>query len=174
MKKILLIFSLLFCVTININAQTDIKVCGYFDDYWSDWKPGSGAAIRGNYDGFIIYRQKDGPWEYRFKFKIDNMSFPNKEQREIDIKANKWYQFSGTVEYYIAFQFTSALEIFRWYKGPYFCPPGDKITSRATIKIAPFKDYPKVYTIFYDNVGFGIDLGSTKLPIDPLPLPSKD
>ena len=86
MQKLVLIVSLLFCVTINSNTQTDMKVCAYFDGYWSDWESGSGGAIRGNYDGFIIYAQKDGPWEYRFKFKIDNMSFSDRYSNNGQLK----------------------------------------------------------------------------------------
>ncbi len=174
MKKLLFIVSLLFCVSINSNAQTDMKVCGYFDGFWSNWMAAGGVEINGNYDGFIIYLPKEGPWEYRFKFKINNMTFPDKKQRKKDIKANKWYQFSGTVEYYISDDYLSAIELFRSNKGPKFLAakqqsgrPTKKITSKATIKIAAFKDYPKVYNIFYDKVGFGIDLGSGHFPIEP-------
>lgn len=175
MKKLLLFVSLLFCVTINSNAQTDMKVCAYFDGFWSDWESAEKTGIRGNYDEFIIYRQKDGPWEYGFKLKIDNMSFPDKGQREKDLKANKWYRFSGKVEYYIDYFNPSALEMFREHKGPRLIGAtgcdNKKITSRAIIKIAPFIDYPKVYTIFYDSVGLGIDLGTTRFPVE---LPSED
>lgn len=36
--------------------------------------------------------------------------------------------------------------------------PRVKRTTRAKIKIAPYKDHPVVYNIWFDNVGFGINL----------------
>lgn len=170
MKKIFLLFSLLCCVTLNSSAQ--LTGACYFDGYWSQWHSfGSGTKIKGNYDGFIIYLDKEGPWEYRFKFTINNLKFPNKKQRKKDIKADKWYEFTGTVEYYITDKYLSVLSIFRDAKKPLFAPakldsgrPTKKITSNATIKIAPFKDVPKVYNIWFDNVGFAIDLNTLYFP----------
>lgn len=55
--------------------------------------------------------------------------------------------------------------MFRAARGPMFVPaklengrPTKKITSKATIKIAPFKYLPRTYNIFFDNVGLGITL----------------
>ena len=36
--------------------------------------------------------------------------------------------------------------------------PTKKITSKATIKIKAFKDLPRTYNIFFDNVGLGVTL----------------
>lgn len=168
MKKLLLIVSLLFCVSLNSDAQ--IRISGYFDGYWSEWQD-LGAEIKGNYDGFIIYLSNEGPWEYRFKFKINNMLFPSKKQRKHDIKNDKWYEFSGTVEYYITDKFPTILKLFREAKGPLFAPakldkgrPTYKVTKRATIKIAPFKDKPKTYNIWFEDVGFAINLNDIYFP----------
>lgn len=162
MKKVILLIALLCCISVNCNAQ--ISLCAYFDKHWSSWVTGN-AQIKGNYDGFIIYSQSEGPWNYRFKFTIDNFKVPNKKQRKKDIKKGEFYTYKGTVEYYTSYNFPSALSIFREAKGPAFCPaklnsgiPAKKITSRATIKVAPFKRLPKTYNIWYDNVALGIDL----------------
>ena len=168
MKKIIFIISLLLCVSFNSEAQ--VRACGHFDGYWSDWV-NLDAEIKGNYDGFIIYLPKEGPWEYRFKFNINNMQFPSKKQRKQDIKNDKWYEFSGTVEYYITDNYPTIIQLFRAAKGPMFAPakldngrPTKKVTKRATIKIAPFKDRPKTYYIWFENVGFGINLNDTYFP----------
>lgn len=171
MKKLILIGFLLIGFSVNSFAQ--IKCCVYFDGFWSSWSNApSELEIHGDYDGFIIYRESEGPWDYRFKFTIHNFKVPDKKQRKKDIKTNKFYEFSGTVEYYTTDVFPSALAAFRKNKGPYLLPskqnngrPARKITSRATIKIAPFKDYPKTYNIWYDNVALGIDLGTCHFPI---------
>lgn len=162
-KKFFIILALLFMTT---NAFSQNSLSAYFDGYWSDWKNlGTAEIIHGNYDGFMIYLQEEGPWEYRFKFTVDNMTFPNKKQRKEDVKNGKWYVFSGTVEYYICDDYPTVLSIFRAAKGPLFAPaklkngrPTKKITSKATIKIKAFKDLPRTYNIFFDNVGLGVTL----------------
>ena len=173
MKKKISIIVILWLVVISASAQ--LSLSAYFDGYWSEWKHDSSysptAKIHGNYSGFIIYLVSEGPWEYRFKFTIDNMNFPDKKQRKKDMKADKWYEFTGTVEYYVGNQNSTALSIFRQVKGPNLYPrvlssglPAKKITSRATIRIAAFKDLPKVYNIYYDNVGLAISLGTIYFP----------
>lgn len=168
MKKIFIILCLLFCASYSSSAQ--IKACGYFDGYWSKWA-NLNAEVHGNYDGFIIYLENEGPWEYRFKFTINFMSFPERKQRKKDIKENKWYEFSGIVEYYVTDNYPSIISIFRANKGPMFAPlklkngqTAKKVKSRATIKIAAFKDRPKTYNIFFDNVALGIDMGNGYFP----------
>lgn len=170
MKKLLFIVSLLFCVSINSGAQIRANAC--FDNYWGEWEDlGTVAKIKGNYDGFIIYIDKEGPWEYRFKFTINNMMFPEKKQRKKDIKTDTWYTFRGTVEYYISDDYPTILSLFRGHKRFMLLPakltsgrPTKKITSRATIKIAPFKDLPQTYNIWFDNVGVAINLNGQYFP----------
>lgn len=170
MKKLITIVILLFCISLNSSAQ--ISIAGYFDGYWSEWKNfGPSDKIHGNYDGFILYEASEGPWEYRFKFTIHNFKVPNKKQRKKDIKAEKSYEFSGTVEYYVTDKYPSVLSIFRASKGAMFAPVklkngrySKKITSKATIRISAFKDLPKTYNIWFDNVAVAIDLGSKYFP----------
>jgi len=159
-----ILISLFCCV---VSAQ--IKRAAYFDGYWSDWKSNSQVnwAIRGGYGGFIIYPEESGPWDPWFSFKIDNFYMPDAKTRKQNFKSGLWYEFTGTVEYYISDDYISAYQIFRSSRGASFVnpkQPGErptkKITSRATIKIAPYKDHPKVYNIWYDNVGLGIDLNN--------------
>ena len=38
--------------------------------------------------------------------------------------------------------------------------PCVKRTVQATIKIAPYKDHPKVYNIWFEDVAMAIDLGN--------------
>lgn len=166
MKKIILT-SLLASICIVATAQ--IKLSCYFDGYWSAWHAYR-SSIRGGYDGFILYNPSDGPWYPFFKFTINNYYIPSdKGTRNNNIKNNRWYEFSGTVEYYICDDFPSAYQGFKKYREPVLIDPKrtqdegrpvKKITSRATIKIAPFKDHPKVYNIWFENVGYGIDLGN--------------
>ena len=166
MKKSILITFLLLCISFRGSAQ--IKTCAYFDGFWSPWISNYEAQVYGNYEGFVIHTASEGPWEYRFKFTINDFKVPNKKQRKKDIKNNRYYEFSGTVEYYVSDILPSAITAFRDNKGPKFLPaknkrgkPAKKIISRATIRVAPFKDVPRIYNIWYDNVALGIDLNTT-------------
>lgn len=138
----------------------------YFDGYWSKWLMAE-ACVYGGYSGFIIYFDDEGKWNYRFKFTIDDMKFPNRKQRKKDIKNNKFYEFVGTVEYYISDDFPSMLSVFRKHKRFYLLPakldngrPTKKVTSKAVFKVQAFKDLPRVYNMWFDDVGIAIDLGS--------------
>lgn len=175
MKKVLFIFCALLFVANSSFGQKSVSC--YFDGYWSSWRDmPPNAKLKGNYDGFIIYNDSEGPWNYRFKFTIDDFKVPNKKQRKKDIKKKNYYTYTGTVEYYVTYNHPSALSIFRDNRGPTFCPamldggtPAKKITSKATIKVAPFKKLPKVYNIWYDNVALAIDLGTTYFPGEVFP-----
>ena len=170
MKKITLtIFFLVFIANYSLGQ---IKFSCWFDGYWSSWfDGGSEAKIKGDYDGFIIYTASEGPWDYRFKFKINNMKFPNKKQIKKDIKSKKNYEFYGTVEYYISDEHPSVLDNYRKNKRPVFVSaksrngrPNKKITSRAKILVAPFKELPDHYSIQFDNVALGIHLNGIYFP----------
>lgn len=79
MKKVL--FTFCFLLFAANNSWGQISFAAYFDGYWSSWVPAD-AKIKGDYDGFIIYSESEGPWNYRFKFIVDNFKIPNKKQRK--------------------------------------------------------------------------------------------
>ncbi len=165
MKRYILTFIALCCWGI---AQAQISLSAYFDGYWSDWKScAQTIKIHGEYGGFIIYDQEEGPWSHFFKFTINNFCIPDKDTRKSNLKNDKWYEYSGTVEYYICDDYPTAYSVFKSSKAPVFVTeswskkterPIKKITSPAKIKIRPYKDHPEVYNIWYDNVGLGISL----------------
>ena len=97
MKKIFLFF-VLSLISTSIFAQ--IKITPYFDGYWGNWNTSS-FKIRGSYSGFMFYNETQGPWDCYFKFSIDNYRLPDSKQRKSDYKLGIWYEFTGTVEYYI-------------------------------------------------------------------------
>ena len=167
MKRLILTGIASFLVLI---ASAQISTAAYFDGYWSNWITVS-SQIRGNYGGFIIYESANGPWEPFFSFSIDDFyildSKTCKELYKEYTKYGEWYEYTGTVEYYICDNTPSIHASFKKNKGPYFVPPTlsngrptKKITSTATIKIKPYKKHPKVYNIWFDNVGFAIDLNN--------------
>ncbi len=90
---------------------------------------------------------------------------PDKKTIKLHYKNNMWYEYSGTVEYYVTEKYPTILDILKAFDFPYFNydsgsdgNPCVKRTARATIKIAPYKDHPKCYNIYFDNIGVGIDL----------------
>ena len=163
------LFIAVFVTLLSVTMFAQIKRAAYFDGYWSDWKSDSQVnwAIRGSYAGFIIYPKASGPWEPWFKFTINNFYMPDAKTRKKNVKYGQWYEFTGTVEYYISDDYISAYQIFKTRRGASFVNPKQpdgrptkKVTSQAKIKIAPYKDHPTVYNIWYDNVGLGIDLNN--------------
>lgn len=155
-----------FCVANTSWSQISFSV--YFDGFWSPWITSSEAQVYGNYESFVVYTDADGPWNYRFKFTIHDFKVPTKKQRKKDLKDNKYYEFSGTVEYYVSDENPTILETYRKKKGPCFIDaksdngwPTRKVVSRAKIRVHPFKDYPRIYNIWFDNVALGISLNKT-------------
>ena len=163
MKKIFLFF-VLSLISTSIFAQ--IKITPYFDGYWGNWNTSS-FEIRGSYSGFMFYNETQGPWDCYFKFSIDNYRLPDSKQRKKDYKLGIWYEFTGTVEYYICDDYPTIYDLFKSSRRATFVNPQNpdgrptkKVTSKAIIKIAAFKDYPVCYNIWFDNVGLGIDLNN--------------
>lgn len=165
MKKF---FVLIILLGISINMSAISLACS-FDGYWSEWIDcGNGISIKGSYSGFIFYEPSEGPWNWLFKFSVDNFKLPDAKQRKKDAKNGVWYEFSGSVEYYICDDYPTIYNVFKKNKSPKFVAkeqkdgrPTKKITSKATIKIAAFKDRPNTYNIFFDNVGLGISMNET-------------
>lgn len=179
MKKI--IFSLLV-LAIPLYASSQIKVAGYFDGYWGEWENAYISAasiydridyyfpyvkIYGDYSGFCTYLSDTHPSSYTFKFQISNYSEPDKKKKKEYLKANKWYEYSGIVEYYVRDDLPTILDVLKcgsaFGRIPMIQPSeksARKKTARATIQIAPYKDHPKVYNIWFEGVGVGIDLNT--------------
>ena len=83
------------------------------------------------------------------------------------LKQRKWYEYHGTVEYYVTEQYPTITSVLKTFEFPTFdCDSGTdgnpcvKRTANATIKIAPYKDHPRCYNIYFDDVVVAIDLGS--------------
>lgn len=159
----------------------------YYDGYWGKWDLDSGTKIHGNYGGFVIYSDFDNhPSKYFFKFTINNYVKPEKKEIKKHLKNNLWWEYQGTVEYYICdlyptltdfvkikYRFLrdfdvndseyekklSALKASKMLKGQSFTPISfKKVIKQATIKIAPYKKVPRVYNIYTDDCGIALDL----------------
>lgn len=174
-KRLLLLVAF---VLFAISAKAQISTCAYYDGYWGKWEPHyllplySGQqrkdyfALYGNYSGFIIYWKNNHPSEYFFKFQINNYVPPTKEQIKEHYKRKEWYEYTGTVEYYVVESLPTIKELLKKHGHPIYSynpnnhgnEPTAKRIANATIKIAPYKKRPKVYNFWFDDVGFAISL----------------
>lgn len=176
MKRII-ISLLLFVIPLFISAQ--IKVCGYYDGYWGEWEDAYCTNlygmldtslpylnVYGNYSGFCTYQNTAHPSNYSFKFQITNYTIPDKKTKKEHLKNGKWYEYSGTVEYYVNEELPTIKEILkrRSFFGRFPSISQSNGTKKrnvnATIQIAPYKDHPKVYNIWFEGVAVGIDLNT--------------
>lgn len=157
-------------------VKAQISTSSWHNGYWGQWKshttrygygiPNSNEySLYGNYSGFIIYKKGDHPSKYIFKFDTYGYRVPDKKERKAHLKSNEWYEYSGSVEYYVTESYPTINAVLNAYEFPYFnCDSGSsgnpcvKRTAQAKIKIAPYKDRPKCYNIYFDNIAVGIDM----------------
>lgn len=182
-KKLLTL--LLLIVSLCTSAQ--IRVCAYYDGYWGEWEDGAVGGflfgkpdpygdlpylkVYGNYSGFCIYYSDSHPSAYTFKFQANNYVTPDKKTKKTHIKNNEWYEYNGTVEYYVYDDRPTIRNILKEPTGFVHFPvvkptiqSARKRIANATIQIAPYKEHPKVYNIWFEGVGVGIDLGTIYFP----------
>lgn len=172
-----------FFFAISLYASAQIKVCCYYDGYWSEWEEAYLSdlygrldptipylKIYGNYSGFCTYGNTAHPSTYSFKFQITNYTIPDKKTKKEHLKKGKWYEYSGTVEYYVKEDLPTIKDILKresiFGHFPSITPSYGtrKRSVNATIQIAPYKDHPRVYNIWFEGVGVGIDIGTIYFP----------
>ena len=167
-RKILLC---VFCLFLASITKAQIRTNAYYDGYWGEWKdqwlPSLYSStpekfyyrIYGNESGFIVYDADNHPSDYVFKFQINNYVAPTKQQIKEHYKRDEWYEYSGTVEYYVVESKPTIKEILKDHcDWPGRTEPIAKRIANATIKIAPYKKHPRTYNIFFDDVAVGIML----------------
>lgn len=166
MKKNFLLLCLFLITSLYVQAQ--ISTCAYYDGYWGEWKKqyytyseSCRYKIYGNYSGFIVHYNTDHPSKYIFKFQADSYSQPTKETIKYHWKNKTWYEYNGFVEYFIDNSYPTIKSALKTWSFAFITNTSDHVkrTARATIKIAPYKDHPRVYNIYFEDVGIAIDLG---------------
>ena len=144
------------------------------------------VGITGSYKGFAIYKRGDHPSKYFFNFDITGYAYPSKKDIKQHYKTNTWWVYNGIVEYYVCDVYPTLKDCMRQFKrllvesdaqgtqyqeklslvkasqisqtGRFNAIGFKKVSKNATIKIAPYKEHPKVYNIYIDDVGYAIDL----------------
>ncbi|MBP3344153.1 MAG: hypothetical protein J6L20_07405 [Bacteroidales bacterium] len=142
------------------------KYSSYIDGYWSEWSDEYFKCLHINNFGTVltIFGEHEHPSEYSCKITITNFYIPSKKDMRKIKKSGKFLEYSGYVEYYP----------WEWDKlrtdkdrARDFVNRGltkvrnesNKLRKvRATISIQPFDNYPRVWNVFFDGVGFAINL----------------
>lgn len=156
---------------ISLSCFAQLSTNAYYNGYWGEWRKQyfeySGHTlynIYGNYSGFIVYDSYSHPSEYVFKFQIDYYNPPTKETIKYHRKNDIWYEYSGSVEYFINNDWPTIKSALMSFNFPHVRNKNENIqkTARATIKIAPYKDHPRIYNIWFEDVAIAFDLGDGK------------
>lgn len=171
MRKLFAIFFITFMGFLGAYSQVSMSTSAYVKGYWTDWK-GSYYRVTlqytktdASFTGMEIRLLDKQPWDWCFKFEIDNYKKVGKEIRRIHMKNNSWYEYSGWVEYYVCDDYPTIQKVLERYQFPHIQPTGDsaraKRRARATIKIAPYENVPKCYNIYFDNIGVGLSFSAS-------------
>lgn len=164
MRTLLLILYIFFALP----CLGQIRTCVNIDGYWGDWSndgvyiPENYYAITGRTTDFVVYSKFGHPSEYIFRVVITNYQNPTKGQIKLFRKNNKWYTYTGYVEYCpqydgIKKEYTLAKFIENFNHGNCYYNE-NRVKRYATIKIAPYKKSPRVYNIWFEGYGVGIQL----------------
>ena len=154
---------------LSLSCFAQLSTNAYYNGYWGEWKKQyfeyssqTMYELYGNYSGFILYSSYSHPSEYVFKFQIDNYIPVTKETIKYHKKNNIWYEYSGSVEYFINSDYPTIKAALMTWNIPHVKNTVENIkkTARAKIQIAPYKDHPRVYNIWFEDVGVAIDLGN--------------
>lgn len=176
MKKFLI--TILFAISsfFCLYSQVSMSTAAYVHGYWTEWYKrnyNNGYWFHRDFGMRIQYNRSDNtfsgieftevgkqPWDWCFKFEVDNYIKPDKKTRKQHQKDNLWYEYSGWVEYYVTDEYPTIQKVLERYQFPMIQPTGETVRAkrlaRATIRIAPYKKEPTCFNIYFDDVGVGI------------------
>lgn len=181
MKRVLNVIFMLLLLT-NVKAQPYFQTCAYVHGYWTQWE---NKAYSDSYQYKFSARKNDynetfcglqfagyysDEWNWFLKIDMINYVKPDKKEIKLHFKKNIWYEYSGTVEYYVSDEYPTIEKILEYNKFPFIDPTYRskgtvvKRKTKATIKIAPYKKTPRVFNIIFDGCGIAFDWGN--LPFD--------
>lgn len=149
-------------------SQAQIGYCSrYIDGYWGDWFPVSSydtPRVEGTYGNFVIYTGSH-PSRYCVKVCIHNFNDKiDKKEKKRRIKEELFYEYNGTIEFYLNdYDGNTTIEdwVAHWngrmpakYSHDRLTgKEAKKVTYPAKINIAPYKDNPTTYNVFFDKYG---------------------
>lgn len=154
-----LIFTFTFHIT-PCKAQWFESFC--YKNSWSPWHSWNNLLIYSYPKRSGIILKSRGGVTY-FSFQITNYIPPTTQQIKEHYKKKQYFEYTGTVEYLLN-EFSPTAEDIA--KQSFFVQSDPRtditpIINRRTsciIQIAPYKKLPQLYNIWFDNIGYAIDL----------------
>ena len=177
MKRIIMFSTILLsCIILSPTKVVAQKHKGQFqyaisiNGYWGDWKSSYiGVGIEkfyfnGTINNFVIHSSEEHPSNYVMKVTINDYRLDtDKKSRKQRLKDNVYYEYEGTVEYYTELTFQDFGEYtHRWPYISWNTSKGKKHVAKAIIKIQPYKEYPQILNIFFENYGVAISVPNNK------------
>lgn len=172
MKKIILIGLSLILSVSYLSAQRSFSMAFNINSMWGKWIPVNNYIL-GDYGDFVIVESEyTHPSNYLVRITLNNFELAKKSDYKKRKKNNEWYEYSGTIEYFECSDYNTAKTTtmdarIKSGLGFGFLAPSayDKnlagfrtIRKPAIIRIAPYKEKPIIYNIFFENYGIGIDM----------------
>lgn len=166
-----IVFSTLLFITSSFCCSANISYCACIDGIWGEWQYDYLGQYRFYAPGneLIMYHAMTDRWNYCFRLTMDGFSIPSESVRKQYLKSKTWYEYSGTIEYFLSTsdQTQTLKDVLKRSKIPnYFkedpnpiIGPGRKVVSKCTIKIAPYERTPRVFNVFVGDCAFGFDFG---------------
>lgn len=160
-----LTLSLILIIPTCTTAQ---NVCFNYMGSWSDWSRTYGDIKKySNGNGYLL----DMNGLKYFSFQITSFFSPTKKELKEHLKTKEWFEVNGIVEYYVNDICPTAKDV---AKRNFFVIPNPRVdktpnvrrATSATIKIAPYKNKPEVYNIWFDGIGIGLDVRGLKFEGD--------
>lgn len=166
----LLLVIVLVCIS-NVSSAQTVKICYNVGGYWNNWVYSVYNAY-GHYDNFVLCSGTH-PSIFTLRIVLSNYQEPDKKTIKEHKKNNIWYTYNGIVEYWVCDKYPTIESVLKGASNeefPFIPNPESglnynqewgrrvKRTANATIKIAPYDKLPRVYNLYFDNVGVGIEL----------------
>jgi len=162
MKAKLLLFTVFSLTFTSIYCQ-QVKRATYIDGIWGEWKEQYGVMVLED-TGLIIYSKHNHPSNYVFRLRLlDYQGKSNKKDRKRKMKNGQFYEYHGTVEFFIFYEGVNMNEATKSFIEQSLGYTASKqeatkqITLPATIKIQPQRKGSDIYNIFFN--GFGMAIG---------------
>lgn len=165
-KKIFSLLLLFMCTLVNAQIPY-IKTSIHKNNYWTDWKSCSSVAFRGNWSQMTAYNTVTGNTStFYFRLTINGFSLPDNKTKKSHLKTKSWYEYSGSIEYWIDDEHLDFISTCSLTGFPIDANPSVKTDntpsiikkSTAIIKISPYKKYPEVYNVWFDDIGFAFSM----------------
>ena len=174
----------IFCtIPVFVCHGVTLQVSCHYDGFWGNWS-NYFTECQGGYGGFALYNYGEHPSTYSFAFLVDGYRSPTKKEIKQHNKSQTWWEYTGTVEYYISDVYPTLKDCLKKMGRPLEARDTEgyeykkieevarlanikngrqsiglkRVQAKAIIKIQPYKKHPKTYNIWVDGVGFAIDL----------------